>query len=329
MDERSSEGVTLSVVVVTYNEQERIRECLQSVLTACREFVSFEVILVDSNSTDRTVEIATEFPVTVYRIPDEELLTPAAGRYVGTQAASGELLLFVDGDMVLQEPWLREALRVVRRDGVGAVDGHLNTPAGNDKTRTVDSVRGVALYDRPALESVGGFDPYLQSLEDIHLGFKLTANGHRLVRLPTVAGHHPEAEPFLEPLRRWRNGYLTGTGQILRYTADSPRLLAKYLYRFRHRFVVFLWLCVGLGSLLAAPLLIAWVGLSLVGFAAVAGQLGVLGAMSFLVHKLVSLAGMAHGLTQPPQSPESFPMDRIERLQQGQTMHGLSTDVVE
>ena len=51
----------LSVIVTTFNEEINVAECLESVLWAD------EILLVDSFSTDRTVEIARTFPITGWR----------------------------------------------------------------------------------------------------------------------------------------------------------------------------------------------------------------------------------------------------------------------
>lgn len=133
---------TLSVVVVTRNEAEHIEDCLSSVLDLCRDGPPFEVILVDSNSTDDTVELASEYPVTILQIPDDDLSTPGAGRYVGTHHASGDYILFVDGDMEVVGGWLGDALELVQRDSTAGVTGHLNEVPGDTPTTPVGEATG-------------------------------------------------------------------------------------------------------------------------------------------------------------------------------------------
>lgn len=319
---------TLSVVVVTYNEADRIRACLQSVFDACCGLVEFEVVLVDSNSTDETCSYARAFPITVLRIPDDELTTPGAGRYVGTEAARGELLLFVDGDMVIERSWLERALEVMTTDdAIAGVDGHLNTSKATDPA-DVDAIRGVALYRAGPLRAVGGFDPHLLALEDIDLGFHLVDAGYRLVRLPDVAGNHPQRKPLFESVRRWRRGYMTGTGQVLRKSSGSPGLLARYLYRFRHRFILTGWLLAGLITLVSLPLFAGWLLLSTAGFAFVASRLGVVGGVDFCLSKFVGMAGLLRGLFVPTPDPESFPLEQVQRLQDGRIHSQAVSDVL-
>ncbi|WP_096388812.1 glycosyltransferase [Halopenitus persicus] len=316
--ETGGETPELSVVIVTYNEEERVRACIESVLDACDSLSEFEVILVDSNSTDRTVEYAVEYPITVLRIPSDDLTTPGAGRYVGTQAARGESILFVDGDMTVEKNWLSHAREYIARNGVAAVDGYLNRLPDETTIHEVDAVRGTALYDAASLRSVGGFDPQLRSLEDIHLGFLLTDAGYRLLRLPEVAARHPEPPTLHEPFRRWSRGYAFGPGQVLRRSVRSPKLLGKYISRFRYRIGTFAWLCVGVLALLAGSIaLIAWVLLSMGAVAVVISERGIIGAIEFVLQQLLGIVGIAIGLRDRPRPRESFPIEAVEVVIEG------------
>ena len=314
----SRDDTDLSVVIITYNEADRIGECLDSVFAACSEWLDFEVILVDSNSTDGTVDIAVDYPITVLQIPDDDLTTPAAGRHVGTIASLSDTILFVDGDMSIHREWLESAMAYLdERPGVAAVDGQLNEPAAEETVQSVDAVRGVALYHKDALLSVGGFDPYLQSLEDIHLGFKLTHAGYDLRRLPTVAGHHPIREGVTEPIRRWKRGYMTGTGQAIRESTTEPTLLVKHLLRLRYHLITLGWVLVGVFSLLSPPVFLVWVILSTIAYAVVATKLGIGQAFRFFFGKLVGTIGLIRGLFKKPLDATSFPHDRIRLVQRG------------
>lgn len=315
----------LSVVVVTHNEEERIEACLESVFEACRDVEEFEVILVDSNSTDRTVERALEYPITVLRIPDDELTTPGAGRYVGGEYADGELILFVDGDMVLTEGWLPEAMDRVREEGVAAVDGHLDDVPPDAEVEPVESVRGVALYDAEALESVGGFDPFLEAVEDINLGYELSAEGYRLLRLPVVTANHPGADMVSESFRRWRNGYTRGNGQAIRKSLDSPRTVAKHVYRMRQRLVIGGWVGVGAVSLATGVGVLPWLVLSVAGFAYVSRKRkGPKDAAAYCLYKTSLLVGLVLGLLAEPKPREAFPLERVETLAEGPVHDGTS-----
>jgi glycosyltransferase involved in cell wall biosynthesis len=79
----------LSVIVLTKNEQEMIRDCLQS----ARQLAG-EIIVVDSGSTDDTVKIATEFGAKIIATSGDY----ASLRNAGLEAASGEWVFYLDAD---------------------------------------------------------------------------------------------------------------------------------------------------------------------------------------------------------------------------------------
>lgn len=321
---RSAKGrVPLSVVIIAENEEEWIRECIESVFAACRDVPAYEVILVDSASTDRTVERASEYPITILRIPEEHAISCGAGRYVGDQVASGELVCHVDGDMTLTETWLPRAIEYLDDHAdTAAVEGCLDRSTQTD-VREVNKVGGVMLYDARTLASVGGFDPYLLGHEDIDVGFKLTTAGHRLVRLPDVsAEHHDEGGVLVEPIRRWRQGYTIAAGQAIRKHVGSPAVVRLLIRRQRYKFGLLAWAAAGVASASSRPRRAGWVLLSALAFVAVASKLGVTGAVNFVAAKTLGIVGLIVGLFRPTPDPDTFPMEVVEVVASGETLHG-------
>ena len=101
----------LSVVIVTLNEEERIRACLESVAWAD------EIVVVDSESQDKTVQIARE-------MTDHVVVRPwpgfAAQKNFAVAQASGDWVLSLDADETVS-PVLRAEIERVLRDGGPAV----------------------------------------------------------------------------------------------------------------------------------------------------------------------------------------------------------------
>ncbi|USZ67931.1 glycosyltransferase family 2 protein [Halorussus salilacus] len=314
---------TLSVVVIARNEERRIERCLESVLAAAEPFDA-ETIVVDSNSTDRTAELAADYPATVFRIPTDDLSNPSAGRYVGGAVAEGEQVLFVDGDIVVEDgDWLETASRMVAADPrLAGVDGHLDErpheDSASDRPEEVGWIRGVALYDADALAAVGGFDPYLRAVEDLHLGHELTAAGYRFRRLQTVVGHQIRDDAGLhEPFRRWERGFFDGVADALARSADSPSLLAKHLWRLRYAVLTGVWLVVGVASLVALPAFAVWAAVSAVAVAALVRLKGPTLAYKVVMGWVsVALAAVLYDWSPPPD-PEEYPLDRVERVASG------------
>ena len=103
----------LSVVVITFNEEERLRTCLDSAAWAD------EIVVVDADSQDKTVQIAREFT-------DHVLVRPwpgfAAQKNFGVEHASGDWVLSLDADEEVSFELREEAMRVLAQADPG--DGY-------------------------------------------------------------------------------------------------------------------------------------------------------------------------------------------------------------
>ena len=98
-------SVNLSIVIPTKNEETYLPHLLQSIKQQTLQ--PFEVIVADADSTDSTVEVARSFHAQVVKGG-----MPSVGRNRGAQAAHGDLLLFLDADVVLQdETFLKKAIQ--------------------------------------------------------------------------------------------------------------------------------------------------------------------------------------------------------------------------
>src|SRR3954451_14431775 len=112
-----------SVVVIARNEEATIAKCLESVVQALSGR-SYELIFVDSASTDRTVSVAARFPAKIICIPPSNRLSPSLGRHTGSLHTRGEWVLFLDGDCTLNGHWVGEAEQVLtEHPGLGGIAG--------------------------------------------------------------------------------------------------------------------------------------------------------------------------------------------------------------
>ena len=95
-----------SVIIVSYNSEDFIENCLSSVLE--QEFEkSFEVIVVDNGSEDKTREIISS-KFSQVQLIESENIGFGAGNNLGSQSANGEVIAFVNPDTVV-ETWLHLA----------------------------------------------------------------------------------------------------------------------------------------------------------------------------------------------------------------------------
>lgn len=231
--------VRVSILVKALNEEAKIAGCLEAAVREIAE-VGGEVILADSLSTDRTVEIAKTFPVRIVQFEHASDRGCGAAVQLGYQFARGEFLYLIDGDMVLQPGFLSRALEYLVANpsvaGVGGVtvDTQINTPADERRAKryasisqvaVVDSLGGGGLYRASAILSVDYLGHrWLKACEEAELGVRLRQAGWSLSRLPVVAvSHTGHKESSIGMLRRlWGNGRMQAYGTFLRSAIGRP-----------------------------------------------------------------------------------------------------------
>jgi len=94
----------LSIIIPTLNEEDYLPYLLSTIKR--QTYQNYEVIVADANSHDHTCEIVKEYG---YRIIKGG--TPAAGRNTGAKNARGDLLLFLDADVLLPNDFLEKSLK--------------------------------------------------------------------------------------------------------------------------------------------------------------------------------------------------------------------------
>lgn len=123
----------ISVIIVNYNVKELLENCVNSVLQASKN-LSVEIIIVDNNSFDGSVEyINSKFSAQpcIKVIPGKINLGFAKANNVGVKASSGEYILILNPDTVLQEDTLDKSLAFYKsQPGAGAVTCKLILPNG-------------------------------------------------------------------------------------------------------------------------------------------------------------------------------------------------------
>jgi GT2 family glycosyltransferase len=260
----------VAAVVISRNEEQWIQSCLRSVVAAVTPYAGSEVVLVDSSSSDRTVEIARHEPIRLIELRDDAPLSPALGRLVGQDATQSRYILFVDGDTEIAGAWLAAAVDFLERHPhVAAVDGKLpelyyrdgrqvgsnaDVFGADDIPAEVEGLGGNALYRRAALAGVGSFNPFIVSYEEAELAARLRKRGFVVMRLPIVMGtHRTGPRGSLQELgRRYRENLIKGYGQTLRVALGQGTFLthARSMKRYlQFQAVVAFALAAGLGAM--------------------------------------------------------------------------------
>lgn len=112
----------ISVVIPAYNKGTIIQRSLKFVLKqTCQDFV-YEVIVVDNNSTDNTLEIltqlSTEYPHLRYYVEKDK--GAGAARNRGVLESNGELLVFLDDDIIVQSDHILQHYLYHKRNSLGS-----------------------------------------------------------------------------------------------------------------------------------------------------------------------------------------------------------------
>jgi cellulose synthase/poly-beta-1,6-N-acetylglucosamine synthase-like glycosyltransferase len=168
----------LSVVIIGRNEGERLERCILSA-QAVECWTPAEILYVDSGSTDGSLELAARLGATVLPLPPGAF-TAARARNLGWRHASGELILFLDGDTILNADFPLAALAELRKSPTNAAAwGHRREicPCLSVYVRVLDLdwvytpgetlfFGGDVLVRRAALEAVNGFDETLIAGEE-------------------------------------------------------------------------------------------------------------------------------------------------------------------
>jgi len=199
----------ISVIMPVYNGVEFIRRSLPPLVAMVSRGEVLEVIVVDDSSTDATPQLAVQLGARV--IPSGGRLGPGAARNMAVREARGNVVWFVDADVIVHDDAVRFINEGFAQPGVVAVFGSYDDrpPAQNflsqyknlvhhfyhHRGRRVASTfwSGCGVVIRAAFLAVGGFDVerYRRpSIEDIELGYRLRHAGGSILLIPEFQGTH-------------------------------------------------------------------------------------------------------------------------------------------
>lgn len=201
----------LSVVIPTYNRLPILQKCLKALENQQLEtepVAGYEVIVVDDGSTDATVSWLQQAALPHVRWFQQDHQGPAAARNLGIEKAQGNIIVFIDSDLVVLEDFLQahaDALvrskRDLKTDRVFTYGSVINACNFDDPTAEPFKITdfsaayfatGNVAIDRQWLEQAGLFDPQFQlyGWEDLELGVRLKHLGLKLIKCPEAAGYH-------------------------------------------------------------------------------------------------------------------------------------------
>jgi glycosyltransferase involved in cell wall biosynthesis len=223
-----------SVVIPAFNEEAALPDCLDSLLAQSLE--ALEIIVVDDGSTDRTAAVARSRGVVVMSVPHGG---PAAAKNAGAARATGDVLVFIDADHILERSCIERLVApIVTGVSVGTFTRDIRVanpenPWADCWTANRGAKRGehfprllpdqwenFRAVGRRAFLDVGGFDDVGYG-EDMTLAPKLGALAD-VVPGAEMLHRHPDT------LREvWQNARWVGRGPAVRTAHTTRRFLPQ------------------------------------------------------------------------------------------------------
>lgn len=209
---------SISIIVPTHNRRERLARLLRRLDQMSEQTDPFEVIVTVDGATDGTAEMLDaarlRYPL---RVLTQQNQGPAAARNRAIAVAQGELLLFLDDDVVPADDLVMRHVAVHQRDANAVVMGAMLAPpdarmppwlrwearslgkqydamsAGDWAPTARQFYTANASVRRAHVLAVGGFDESFRRAEDIELGFRLADCGLRFYFVrEAVVRHEPD-----------------------------------------------------------------------------------------------------------------------------------------
>ena len=187
----------ISFIVPAYNEELCLAATLDALHSAGRALdEQYEIIVADDGSTDRTAVIAEDKGARVVSFTNRQI---AATRNSGARESTGELLIFVDADTIVNDRVVLGAVEVMRAGAVGGgaafrFDGPVPTFARITLKISVRLFReigwaaGCFLFcTRSAFFAAGGFDEKFYAAEEIAMSRSLKRQGKFVVLKQSVS----------------------------------------------------------------------------------------------------------------------------------------------
>ncbi len=227
----------VSVIVPVYNGEKFLPRCLDALFAS--DHSNFEVIVVDDGSTDDSAKISRAKGAKVISSRRRQS-GPAAARNLAAKQAKGEILLFIDADVVVKRDTIsKTAKRFSENPEFSALFGsyddapfeknflsqyknlqhHFVHQTSSPEASTFWT--GLGAIRRDVFLEMDGFDCerfQVPSIEDIELGARLRTAGHRILLDRDIQAKH---------LKKWKIGGLIKTEIFCRAVPWSKLILTS------------------------------------------------------------------------------------------------------
>lgn len=206
----------ISVVIPVYNAEKTILKCLKSL--SSQTYRSFEIILIDNNSTDNSVQLIKDFisknEGLNIKLIHELKQGSCAARNRGARIAKGKIIVNTDPDCVADKNWLKDILSAFDDDSIGAVAGNIygfSPESLIEKFLSIFTLRGSGKYQilnrynileggfatanlsirKDVFKKIGGFDEDINIYgEDHDICARIYRAAYKIKTVPNAVIYH-------------------------------------------------------------------------------------------------------------------------------------------
>jgi len=202
----------VSIIIVNFNGKHYLESCLSSLTKI--DYDNLEIIVVDNNSTDGTIEFLVQNYPSVITLKLDQNYGFAKPNNMAAKIAKGDLLLFLNNDTEVTPTFVSELVDVLLNDKQIAIcqslllkpNGEMdssgdfidkigivyNSKEKINEIREISSARGASMIIRKKIfEELHGFDEkFFVSFEDVDLGWRSWIRGYKVVINPKSVVYH-------------------------------------------------------------------------------------------------------------------------------------------
>lgn len=264
----------VSALLVTKNEQDYIEVALMSYINQTYPKDRYEIIIVDGESTDNTLNIVNkikkeyetnDFAITVLNNPKQIL---AAGWNIGIQAAKGEYVIRIDAHAKAYPDFIEKSVETINKVEAVCVGGRLITKTiqgnndtiskvfsspfgvGNSSFRVSDKAGYVdtavyGLYKKSIFDNVGYFNEKYARNQDLQMHSRIKKNGGRFYFNPEIKCEYYARNTVKKMIKQ---AFGNGKWNMVLLKEDRSGLSLRHLVPFA--FVLFIILSSIIGAVL-------------------------------------------------------------------------------
>ena len=208
-DRRTQAGCILSLIIVSYNQGTELIKCLDSLFS--QKSKDPEIVLIDNGKNESIHAELKNLPLLHFQSPIN--FAPSEARNIGAHFATGDILVFIDDDCIVDANYLESILLAFRTFDFLAIRGRIlaksaggNTSAprhydlGNYPIPAALVTEGNMAVPRDAYRAVGGMHPLMFGLEGVEFTWRLSK-------------HFPDKEIYYWPSMVIRHDHVSWDGR--------------------------------------------------------------------------------------------------------------------